>query len=245
MRTPRCSAPNRRTRETPVTLRAQRGFSLTEAMIASLITLIAVGALYSGLAQTQVFWENYSGSVDMRQNSRVAIGQITTELRMLGYDVGSVADVLTRADNFDLQFVANVDQGDERGPCDAQMEANPDGGAERITYSVDSGTRSLLRAVDCWDGAAWIPMIDAAAVLTDLDLDIAIFRFMDRTGTQIPLGGGPLDADARADVGSVVVVFDLVDIDNTRFAGDEHTNLRIETQIHLHNRQPTDDDSSP
>ena len=213
----------------------EAGFSLTELMIASLILLVVMGALFSGLQQTQVYWESYSDDMDMRQQARVALDKITDELRMVGYDVGNIVDVMTQADDFSLQFVGDIDTGAADGPCGAAIEGSEYGGAERVTYTFDTNTATLSRAIDCWDGTVWIAGSAAAPVLTDLDVLTPIFQFMDATGTTIPLGGGPLDAAQRGQVRSVVVVFDLVDFDKTQQMGDAHTNLVLQTQVRLHN----------
>lgn len=213
----------------------EAGFSLVELLVSSLVLLVVMGGLFTGLQQTQVYWEAYSDDMDLRQQARVALDKITDELRMVGYDVGNIVDVMIQAGDFSLQFVADIDNGASTGPCGAEIEGSEYGGAERVSYTFDVNSRTLSRAVDCWDGAVWVAGSAAAPVLVDLDPQTAIFQFMDATGTRIPLGGGVLDAELLAEVRSVVVVFDLVEIGKVQQVGDANTNLLLQTQVRLHN----------
>lgn len=73
-------------------LRNAAGYSLIEVMVASLIMTMILGGLFGALDSTQTFYENYADNSDMRQNARVAIDTMATELRYAGYDIGDLTE---------------------------------------------------------------------------------------------------------------------------------------------------------
>ncbi len=80
-------------------IHCEAGFSFLEVLIASLVALVVMGGMYAGIEQTEVFWDAYQGRMGMRQQARVALDQIVDLLRMVGYDIGNVTEVLTQADD--------------------------------------------------------------------------------------------------------------------------------------------------
>ncbi len=218
-------------------IRNASGYSLAELMIASLVMTIILGGLFSTLDSTQTFYENYADNSDMRQRARVAMDTMATELRYTGYDVGDLTEALSQADDTTVQFVADIDDGEASGPCDASQESATNGGAERITYSLNTGTGELTRTVDCYDGSAWIANVQSSVVLDNFDASSLLFTYYDETGTRIPLGGGSLDADGRSDVRSIEIYFGLVDDSETQLIGESNTNLQLRTTVRLHNEQ--------
>ncbi len=218
-------------------LRNAAGYSLIEVMVASLIMTMILGGLFGALDSTQTFYENYADNSDMRQNARVAIDTMATELRYAGYDIGDLTEALSQADDTTIQFVADIDDGAASGPCDASQESTTNGGAERITYSLNTGTGELTRTVDCYDGSAWIVNVHSSVVLDNFDTSSIVFAYYDFTGTRIPLGGGTLDADGRSDVRSVEIIFGLVDETESQLIGETNTNLQLRTTVRLHNQE--------
>ncbi len=217
------------------------GFSLVEMLVATFVTVLVAGALYTGLTSTQTFYENYASSMDRRQAARLTLDRMADELRLAGYDVGTAGEVLTAADDQVVQFVGDIDDGDPAGPCDATYEDAAGGGAERVKYEVDAVKGQLIRSVDCWTGAAWVEDVQTATILSGLDTKTAVFTYYDLTGTQIPLGGGTLDADARGDVRSVRILLSVLD-DTRQVVGDqEYVTLQLETRVRLYNLESRDD----
>jgi len=214
-------------------LQNESGFSFPEVMVASLIMLVVMGAMYAGVEQTEVFWDAYAGQMDMRQRARVALDQMVDEVRMAGYDIGNVPEVLSQADDFAIQFVGDIDDGDAAGICDAAIEATSNAGAERVSYYVQGG--DLMQTIDCWDGSAWVLDDTPTTMLTDLDPNTPVFRFYDFTGTRVPLSGGALDQETRAAVLSVAITLDLEDLADRQFVGDDHPRLDLEANVRLHN----------
>ncbi|NKB88878.1 MAG: prepilin-type N-terminal cleavage/methylation domain-containing protein [Acidobacteria bacterium] len=215
---------------------SESGFSLVELMIATLIISVAVAGMYSMFDSTQTFYENYSDSSDMRQQARVGIDLISTELRSAGFDIGDLDEALTVAGDTSLQFVADLDDGDDGGACDASYEDATDGGAERVTYTLDTNSATILRTIDCYNGSAWTNGVQSSTIAQTLDTAVPVFKFYDADGNQLPgVSGGTLSESNRADVASVEIVFDLVDTSETQLVGEANTSLHLSTRVRLHN----------
>lgn len=218
-------------------IRDQAGFSLTELLIASLIMIVITTALFTSLEQTELFFEDYSADMDLRQGARVVLGQMEDEFRMVGYDLGTVAEAISIADDGSFQFAGDVDDGDEDGACDASYETATDGGAERIAYAYDGAAGTLTRTVDCWNGVSWTLGVQSNVVLTNLPAGATIFQYFDGTGTRIPLGGGPLDAAGREDVRSVAIALEIADPEAESLLGEDRAALAMSQHITLRNRR--------
>lgn len=218
----------------------EAGFSLTELMVSSLVMILVTTALFSSLEQTEVLYEDYTADIDLRQQARVATTQIGDELRMMGYDLGNLDEALTIASDTQIQFVGDLDDADPAGACDASAENATNGGAERVTYTYDGEAGTLQRQVDCWNGNAWTLAVHDSVMLEGLPAGGFLFRYYDITGTQVPLGGGVLDADTRDDVRSVALSFDLKDADAERLLGENRTDTSMAYHVKLQNRWEDD-----
>ncbi len=217
-------------------LGAEHGFSLVEMLVSTLVMGLAMAGLYSALDSTETFYENYSDSSDMRQQARVGIDLVTTELRSAGYDIGNLDEPLAEATDTSVQFVADVDAGDTSGACDASYENATNGGAERVTYALDTNNGDLVRTIDCYNGSAWTNSVETSTIAQFLDVTGVVFRFYDEDGAQLPSSsGGTLSASERADVVSVEIIFALIDTTETQFVGESNTNLFMSTRVRLHN----------
>lgn len=216
--------------------RDERGFSLIEALVASLVMSLIVGGLYAAFDQSQTFYESYRDSAAMLQQARVGLDSVASELRMTGYDIGDLDEPLTEASDTAVQFVADIDDGDAAGPCDSSFEDAPDGGAERVRFSLDTNTGVLTRTIDCYNGSAWTDGVQQAAIVRDLDPSSVVFRFFDADGDQLPnSSGGTLSESERLDVVAVEILFDLIDTSETQLVGETNTNLFLSTRVRLHN----------
>lgn len=215
---------------------SERGFSLVEMLISTLVMGLAMAGLYSAFDSTEMFYENYSASSDMRQQARVGIDLVTTELRATGYDIGDLVEALAAATDTSVQFVADIDDGDDSGACDASYENATNGGAERVTYALDTNTGDLVRTIDCYNGTAWTNGVETSTVAQFLDVGGVVFRFYDEDGGQLPSSsGGTLSASDRANVVSVEIIFDMIKADETQLVGETHANLFMSTRVRLHN----------
>ena len=119
-----------------------------------LLVSFLLAGLYTVLFHTQTSFEAQQTAMTLRQEARIVLNELAIELRMIGFDIGNLPEIIPTADTDQLAFVSDIDNGSPDPPCNAGMEAAPNGGAERITYRVQGG--ELLRSVDCWNGAAWI-----------------------------------------------------------------------------------------
>ncbi len=217
-------------------LSQEGGFSLVELLVATLVLGLAMAGLYSAFDSTETFYENYSASSDMRQQARVGLDLVSTELRSAGYDIGDLTEPIAIATDTSVQFVADIDDGASSGPCDATYESATNGGAERITYALDTTTGDLLRTIDCYNGSAWTTGVESSTVVESLAVGDAVFRFYDDNGAQLPSSsGGTLSASDRDNVVSVEIIFSLIDTDQKQLVGESNTNLFVSTRVRLHN----------
>jgi len=216
--------------------RSQEGFSLVEMLVATTILGLATAGLFAAFDSSETFYENYSAASDMRQQARVGLDMVSTDMRSAGYDIGDVDEALGLATDTSVQFVADVDDGDAGGVCDASFENATNGGAERVTYALDSSSGDLVRTVDCYDGSAWTSGMQSSTVAQLLDTNGPVFRYYDASGDQLPSSsGGTLSSSERAQVVSVEIIFDLINTDEIQFVGESNTNLFLSTRVRLHN----------
>jgi len=165
----------------------EEGYTLIEMLITVfLMTVIMTGA-YSVLFQGQATFDAEQDAMALRQGARIALDEMASQIRMAGADIGNLPAPLVQAGTNTLVFVADVDAGDAAPPCGAAIENAVDGGAERITYTVVAGT--LLRSIDCWDGANWSAEYADQVLARDLQLAGPLFRYFDTDGTELVPAG--------------------------------------------------------
>ena len=206
--------------------------SLIELLVASLVILMLLGAVYSVLFQTQATIESQQDMMDLRQQARVAVNQMAIELRMAGYDRGNLTESFMIADTDQIVFVADIDAGSAEIPCGAAFENAAGGGAERIDYHLIAGW--LVRTVDCWDGNSWTnEYTDQRLASNVLNLE-PIFRYLDGDGNALVVAAGGLTAAQRALVRSIIVTLVLEDPDIQVIKG-EQVRYRMETQLGVRN----------
>ncbi len=88
--------------------RKKNGLTLIELLIALVLSSILIAALYRIFISQQKIYSVQNQVVDMQQNVRIAIGQMTREIRMAGYggnflaifgNINGFTDIITPADN--------------------------------------------------------------------------------------------------------------------------------------------------
>ena len=208
------------------------GYSLIELLIAMTLMLLIIGGLYTVLFQTQGTFEAQQDVADLRQQARVAMSQLTTELRMTGFDIATVPQSLPSADAFDITFVADIDDGNALPPCGAGFETAVDGGAERVRYRVNGV--NLLRTVDCWDGAGWNNDSTDQIVASDVLTAQPLFRYFDEAGAELVPGAGGLSPAERDDVRTVVITLNLQDPD-LQVVGTPQVSFQLSKRVRLRN----------
>jgi len=213
-------------------IRDEQGSSLVEMIIAiGLVSMLMAGA-YTVLFQSQAIFEKQISTQGLRQESRVAINQMVSELRLTGYAMGTVTDALPAGAATSISIVADVDDGAADGSCDATYENATGGGAERVNYTVQSG--QLRRTVDCWNGSAWTASATDEVWAADLQGEQVVFRYFDGSGVEL-VPATTLSAAQRAQVRSVRVALTLQDLGTTQITGEAHSHFELETLIKLRN----------
>lgn len=214
-------------------MKQQRGFSILEMTIAMALIGMLMGGALSMLFRTQVTYELQQAEAGIRQQARVALDAISTELRLAGYRMDNLTEAVDDAGPNRLRFVGDIDNSDVGLPCDATFENAANGGAERVTYELSSGR--LLRSVECWDGNAWTVEIDAQVIATNLTGEQSLFTFFDGSGTQIVPGGAALTAAQRAAIRMIAMNLDLLDPEDPIETGADHSRFAISGRVLLPN----------
>ncbi len=160
------------------------GASLVELMVATLVISLRLTAVYTVLFQTQATIESQQDIMELRQQARVAVNQLATELRMMsGYDLGDLTEPFVQADTDQIVFVADINAGSVEIPCGAAAENAVGGGAERIDYHLVAGW--LVRTVDCWDGATWTNAYTNQRLAANVLNEEPLFQYLDAAGNDL------------------------------------------------------------
>jgi prepilin-type N-terminal cleavage/methylation domain-containing protein len=220
-------------------MNGQEGFSLTELLVSTMVMGLAMGALFTGLSQTQVFYESYDAAMTLRQEGRVAMARMLGDLRTAGYDMGNVDEAIGIADSRELQFVGDIDDGEATGACDASFENATNGGAERVTYELVNDL--LIRTIDCYDGSSWTVGVETATVLSGLAPGLLAFGYQDVSGMELSTDDGPLSADLRNDVRSVTINLVFEDLDQKVGAANETEWNTLNRRVRLYNAGEMED----
>ncbi len=177
-----------------------KGFSLTELMIAMAVGSIIMAVIYSTYQAQQKSYTTQQVAVEMQQNIRAAISLMKREIRMAGYDPSA-------ADGVDNDSDSDVDEADESSGANILSAAGNfiqfsfDNNAnsattdsdESLTYGFTSGDSDLDGIAD--DGAESLSRIDAGGGVTELiayDIQGIAFAyaFDDDADGQLDTSGG-------------------------------------------------------
>jgi len=137
----------------PGHLAGEAGYTLVEALVSVFLMTMILGGMYSMLFQSQATFDAQQDAMGLRQQARVAMDEMATQIRMAGASIDNLPSPLVLGAAETVIFVADIDAGSAAPPCGAATENALNGGAERITFRVVNG--ALLRSIDCWDGANW------------------------------------------------------------------------------------------
>lgn len=210
---------------------ASAGYTALELLISMLLVGLLLAGLYAVLFQTQASFEAQEDAMNLRQEARVILNELTIELRVAGYDIGNLPEIIVDAAVDRLSFVADIDDGDAEAPCGAATEAAVNGGAERVTYRHQSGL--LLRTIDCWDGSAWANEYTDAVVARNLLATNPLFRYFDAADVElVPVG--TLTTAQRAVVRSIALNIEMEDPE-LQVLGRPHATFAIGTHVLLRN----------
>lgn len=210
---------------------SERGFGLLEMTIASAVLGLLMAGAFTLLFRSQVTFELQLANAEIRQQARVSIERMSTELRLAGYRIDNLSEPITRAGANVLQFAGDIDDSDAAPPCGAAFENAADGGAERLTYTVSVGR--LMRGVDCWDGSSWTTEFTNQVAASNLVGEQTVFRFFDENGAEIDPGAGELSAADRARIRLVTIDMRLMDPEEP--VEGEHPEFDLSARVRLPN----------
>jgi type IV pilus assembly protein PilW len=134
-------------------LACPRGFTLTEFLIAILITGIVVGAIYTTYKSQQDSYVAQDQVAEMQQNLRAAIYIMASEIRLAGYNPGSVPNLAGFVSTLPCD-PANPGDDEAVAPSATQiaftMDANGSGAidnsdAEQTAYRLNAANLTLER----------------------------------------------------------------------------------------------------
>lgn len=225
-----------KTRKSPKKVVREAGYTLVELLISTLLLTLVMGGLMVVLTQTQGTEDVEMAQADLRQQARLTVEQIATELRMLGANIDNVPEALIVGRPDGIIFAVDVDAGDPDPPCSAAFETAVDGGAERIRYRRVNG--QILRTVDCWDGGGWTNEYTDQVVAQDVAGGNPLFRYFDETGAEIVPGAGGLTAAERDEVRMIEIQLSMDDgVDH--MLADTRGDFHISSQVRLRNTDRT------
>lgn len=207
------------------------GYSLLELLVSMLVVGLLMGGLYGVLLQTQASFEHQQLAMSLRQEARIVLNELTVELRMAGFDIGNLPEIITDARAARLEFVTDIDGGSPDPPCGAAIEGAADGGAERISYRLQGG--ELRRSVDCWNGTAWSADSTDLLVARNVLSTQPLFRYFDEDDAELVSGGGGLSTAQRAAVRSIGIAIELED--PTVIPGQPTARFSVRTRVTLRN----------
>ncbi|MCJ7538064.1 MAG: prepilin-type N-terminal cleavage/methylation domain-containing protein [Desulfobacterales bacterium] len=136
-------------RQKHISLRcSNQGFTMVELLVAMVVALLAMGAIYSTFLNQQKSYVVQGETAAMHQNIRAAMFYMQREIRMAGCDPTSVGGFgITAANANSITFTEDVNGGAPGTLSDGVITATTPGGDandEIITYILDMN-RNLMR----------------------------------------------------------------------------------------------------
>jgi prepilin-type N-terminal cleavage/methylation domain-containing protein len=121
-------------------IQSNQGFTMIELLVAMVVALLAMGAIYSTFLNQQKSYVTQQETAAMHQNIRAASFYMEKEIRMAGCDpTGSSIPAILSANPGLIRFTEDVTDGAGGDPDGDVTDLNED-----ITYSLD-GNRNLIR----------------------------------------------------------------------------------------------------
>lgn len=138
---------------------SRSGFTLVELMVAMVIALVSLGAIYSVFASTQKTSTSNEVTARILQNLRISVGLMESDIRMAGLDrFGAAAAGIEVATATDLRFTADRNLDGTINTADLS-DGLQEQDLERITYFYDAANKRLRQCLsegttDAWDTVA-------------------------------------------------------------------------------------------
>lgn len=123
-------------------IKSNQGFTMIELLVAMVVALLAMGAIYSTFLNQQKSYVVQQETAAMHQNIRAASFYMEKEIRMAGCDPTDTANAgitIGEAKADSIRFTEDVTDGAGGNPDGDVTDPNED-----ITYSLD-GNRNLIR----------------------------------------------------------------------------------------------------
>lgn len=137
-------------------LHTHRGVSLTELMIALVVSSAVVASMYGAFAQQQQISTRQEQLTEARQNVRLTVDAMLQEIRAAGFDPGGLAGAgIEEADGVHIRFTRDLNcngtlaSSDTVNPAKGVPDAPPGRATsdEDIAYRFDAETQELGRLV--------------------------------------------------------------------------------------------------
>jgi len=138
---------------------SRSGFSLVELMIAMVIAIVSLGAIYGVFASVQKSSTSNEVTARVMQNLRTSIDFMESDIRMAGLDrFGTAAAGIEVATATNLRFTADRNMNGTIDTTDL-LDALQQVDLERITYFYDAANKRLRQCLsegttDEWDTVA-------------------------------------------------------------------------------------------
>lgn len=137
--------------------RAESGFTLVELMVATAISGIVSGLLFSVFVTTVNFTKRGAAEVEAQQVVRIALSQMVKDLRE-AHAAGEAMAIWPEADGEWFHAIGFVSARQEVGgrPFETDRDGNPDW-QTAIYYVHDRQRGELRRIAKSWDGTLTVP----------------------------------------------------------------------------------------
>ncbi|MFO7555649.1 MAG: prepilin-type N-terminal cleavage/methylation domain-containing protein [Desulfobacterales bacterium] len=175
---------------------SNRGFTMVELLVALVVSLLALGAIYSTFMNQQKSYHIQDETAAMHQNIRAAMFYMEREIRMAGCDpLGSADAKVLEANANSIRFTEDI-VGDNPGD---DPDGNIDDPNEDIKYSLSGG--NLVREN---------VLLGGGAQMVAQNIDAIDFVYLDGASPPNVLndygaGGGSVPAADRDRIRSVEV----------------------------------------
>ncbi len=209
----------------------EAGYTLVESLISVFLMTIIMTGMYSVLFQSEATFDAQQDAMALRQQARVAMDEMATQIRMAGASIDTLPGPLVQGAAHTLIFVADIDAGSAAPPCGAAVENALNGGAERLTFRVVNG--SLLRSIDCWDGANWAAEYTDQVLARDLVGAGPTFRYFDTNEVEL-VPAGNLSAAQIDQVRTIALALSLQDAEQ-QVLPDSFVGYEMSTLVKLRN----------
>ena len=178
-------------------IQLNQGFTMIELLVAMVVALLAMGAIYSTFLNQQKSYVTQQETAAMHQNIRAASFYMEKEIRMAGCDpTGSGTPGILSANQTLIRFTEDVTDGAGGDPDGDVTDLNED-----ITYSLDAN-RNLIRTINYIDGGG-ANAVERSVVAQNIDaID---FVYLNNSSPPAPIAFPVADPSAIRSVEITIV----------------------------------------